>query len=267
MTTGPSQRLSFTVYLMRSGTAHPERRMKSSEANKQGSKNAATVSVARLAGQIVSMVIVFSAALFVPAGTLNWPSAWSFLAIMFGSTTALSAWLMRFDPDLLAERMSGIGKSDQKLWDKVLLGFVGAAFFGWLALAGLDRRFSWSNMAIWLQLAGAVLLTLSFALFFLTFRENSYLSPAVRVQRERGQRVVSSGPYAYVRHPMYDAFAGYAIGTALLLGSWPGVAGALVLIGLVAYRAVFEERVLRAELAGYEAYTARVRWRLFPRIW
>jgi protein-S-isoprenylcysteine O-methyltransferase Ste14 len=136
---------------------------------------------------------------------------------------------MRFDPELFEERMSGVGKSDQKLWDKVLLAFVGIAFFAWLAVMGVDRRFHVSRVPLWLDGVGAVMLLLSFGIFYLTFRENTYLSPAVRIQKERSQVVVSTGPYARVRHPLYARFVLYALGTALLLGSWLGVVGALLL--------------------------------------
>jgi protein-S-isoprenylcysteine O-methyltransferase Ste14 len=112
-----------------------------------------------------------------------------------------------------------------------------------------------------------ILLVTSFALFFLTFRENAYLSPAVRVQRDRDQVVVSTGPYRHVRHPMYAAFILYALGTNLLLGSWYGLLLALVLIVMVAWRAVREERTLREELPGYEEYMAEVKYRLIPHLW
>lgn len=192
----------------------------------------------------------------------------AFLALFFGFVVALSLWLLGFNPDLLAERMHGIGHADQKTWDKVLLAVTAVAFFAWLALMALDAlRFRWSQVPPWLQGLGTFLLLGSFYLFYLTFRENAYLSPAVRVQTERGQTVVSTGPYRYVRHPMYAAFVLFTLGTALLLGSWYGVLGGLLLIGMVARRAVLEERVLREELEGYSAYMTRVRYRCIPYLW
>jgi protein-S-isoprenylcysteine O-methyltransferase Ste14 len=128
-------------------------------------------------------------------------------------------------------------------------------------------RFRWSKVPPWLQGIGALLLLGSFYIFYLTFRENSYLSPAVRVQTERSQTVVSTGPYRYVRHPMYAAFVLFTLGTALLLGSWYGLVGGLLLIGMIAWRAVQEERVLREELKGYRAYMTRVRYRFVPYLW
>jgi protein-S-isoprenylcysteine O-methyltransferase Ste14 len=103
--------------------------------------------------------------------------------------------------------------------------------------------------------------------FFATFRENSFLSPMVRIQKERGQTVISSGPYRVVRHPMYAGFLLFVVGTALLLGSWLGLLAGVILAVAVARRAVLEERMLRAELDGYDAYAARVRFRLVPGVW
>ena len=226
------------------------------------------VSVKQLAIQTAGTLVVFIVTLFLPAGTLTWPAAWLFLALMFGFTVSVGWWLLRFNPDLLAERMTGIGKPDQKSWDKVLLVITAIAFFAWLVLMGLDAvRFRWSQVPLWLQALGTLLLLSSFYVFYLTFRENPFLSPAVRIQRERAQTVVSTGPYRYVRHPMYSGFILFAFGTALLLGSSWGMAGALLLIGIVARRAVLEERTLRDELDGYSVYLTRVRYRLLPYLW
>jgi len=221
-----------------------------------------------LAAQITGLFVAFAAALFLPAGTIAWPAGWAFLILFFGFVIAISLWLLRYSPGLLAERMTGAGKPDQKAWDKVFHLTAGIVFFGWLALMALDAaRFRWSQMPLPLQGSGAILLLASFALFFLTFRENAFLSPAVRIQRDRGQVVVSTGPYHHVRHPMYAAFILYALGTNLLLGSWYGLLLALILIIMVAWRSVREEGTLREELPGYEAYMATVMYRLIPYLW
>ena len=226
------------------------------------------VQVGQLAARIAGMAVVFAVALFLPAGTLAWPAAWAFLALFFGFVVALSLWLLRFNPELLAERLTGIGRSDQKTWDKVFLVITAVAFFAWLVVMALDAvRFRWSPMPPGLQGLGTVLLLGSFYIFYLTFRENTFLSPAVRIQTERAQTVVSTGPYRYVRHPMYAGFALFSLGTALLLGSWNGVFGGLLLIGMVAWRAVREEWVLQEELEGYSAYMTRVRYRFIPYFW
>jgi protein-S-isoprenylcysteine O-methyltransferase Ste14 len=226
------------------------------------------VNLLLLAAQIVGMAVVFGGVLFLAAGTIAWTAGWAFLALFFGFVVALSGWLVRSNPGLLTERMTGVGKADQKRWDKLWFAVTNLLFLAWLLVMPLDAvRFGWSRMPAWLQLIGVLLLVASFYLFFLVFRENSYLSPAVRVQSERGQVVVSTGPYGVVRHPMYAAVIPFLGGTALLLGSWWGLAvGALIVVS-AAVRAVNEERVLRDELAGYSAYMERVRHRLVPGVW
>jgi protein-S-isoprenylcysteine O-methyltransferase Ste14 len=221
-----------------------------------------------LAVQIAGMALVFALALFLAAGTVAWPAGWAFLVLFFGFTVAISRWLLRYNPGLLTERMTGIGKADQKTWDKVFFGVANVIFLAWLIVMPLDAvRFHWSHMPAWLQAVGALLMLGSFYLFFLTFRENAYLSPAVRVQTEREQTVVSTGPYHYVRHPMYITAIIMLAGATLLLGSWVGLLPLLTLVVGIAFRAVREERTLRAELPGYDAYMAQVKYRLIPYVW
>jgi protein-S-isoprenylcysteine O-methyltransferase Ste14 len=226
------------------------------------------VELTLLTAQLVGMFAAFVLALMLPAGTLAWPAGWAFLALFFSFVVALSLWLLRNNPGLLMERLTGIGKADQKGWDKAFYGLALVLFFAWLVLMALDAaRFRWSAVPVWLQVVGAMALLGSFWLFFLTFRENPYLSPAVRIQIDRGHTVVSTGPYRYVRHPMYAAFIPYALGTALLLGSWYGLLFGLLIVLAVARRAVLEERTLRAELPGYSAYMAAVKYRFVPSVW
>lgn len=158
-------------------------------------------------------------------------------------------------------------KSNQKMWDKVLFTLIEVLFIAWLGLMSLDAvRFRWSQLPVWPQVAGAIILLSSFYVFFLSFRVNPYLSPAVHIQKERGQTVISTGPYHYVRHPMYSAFIPFVIGTPLLLGSWYGVLVGAIHVAIVARRAVLEERMLRKELTGYDVYMVRVKYRLIPYI-
>jgi protein-S-isoprenylcysteine O-methyltransferase Ste14 len=226
------------------------------------------VNLKLLTAQIAGMFVVFALVLFLAAGTVLWPAGWAFLILFFGFTLALSRWLLRHNPGLLTERMTGIGKPDQKTWDKVFFVSANVIFLAWLVLMPLDAvRFHWSNMSLLLQVVGGLLLLCSFYLFFLTFRENAYLSPAVRIQTEREQTAVSTGPYQYVRHPMYAAALIFLVGTTLLLGSWYGLFLGLLLFVGIALRAVQEERTLRAELPGYNEYMAQVKYRFIPYIW
>src|SRR5712691_500341 len=161
--------------------------------------------------------------LFLAAGTLAWPTGWAFLILFFGSLASLMLWLSRHNPALLKERMA-LSQPGQKAWDKVLYLLLYVFSISWLILMPLDAvRFHWSLVPLWLQIAVVLLLLCSFYIFYRTFRENSYLSPVVRIQEDRGQTVISTGPYQYVRHPMYSAFLFFIPGTALLLGSWYGL--------------------------------------------
>ncbi len=221
-----------------------------------------------LTAEIAGMFVVFALALFLATGTVAWPAGWVFLVLFLGFTIALSRWLFKHNPGLLTERMTGIGKPDQPTWDRIFFVVIELFFLAWLVLMPLDAvRFHWSQMPGWLQVAGAGFLLGSFYIFFLTFRENPYLSPAVRVQKERGQTVITTGPYRYVRHPMYAGVIPFVVGTAFLLGSWCGLLSGLFLVVLIAFRALQEERVLRAELPGYDSYMARVKYRLIPHVW
>jgi protein-S-isoprenylcysteine O-methyltransferase Ste14 len=221
----------------------------------------------KLIAQTAILFPVIALLLFLPAGTIAWLSGWIFLVLFSGPAIALTIWLYRHDPGLLEERMT-IFKPDQEAWDKALVIVVQVFFYAWLILMPLDAvRFRWSHMPVWLQAAGAVILLCSFRLSFLTFRENPFLSPAVRIQKERGHTVISTGPYRYVRHPLYAAFILFVLGTSLLLGSWYGILAGLIQVVILARRAVLEERMLREKLEGYARYMDQVKYRLIPHVW
>jgi protein-S-isoprenylcysteine O-methyltransferase Ste14 len=221
----------------------------------------------QLIGQFVGTFVVFALALFLPAGTLAWGAGWMFLALFFGFYFAITAWLARHNPALLQERLR-LRTTDQQGWDKVLFPLLLLCSLAWLSFLSLDAaRLHWSPVPTWVQVVGTLILIGSFALLFLTFRENTYLSPVVRIQGERGHRVIDTGPYRYVRHPMYAAILVFVVGTSLLLGSWSGVLVGAVFIVVLARRAVLEERTLLAKLPGYAAYTTEVKYRLIPYVW
>ncbi len=225
------------------------------------------VNVKLLVAQSIGLFVVLALAIFLPAGTLNWLAGWIYLGLFFGFFLGVNAWLFRHNPGLLQERMS-LSRADQKSWDKVLFPLLLVLPFVWLVFISFDAvRFRWSPVPLWLQGVGAVILLGSFYLFFLTFRENSYLSTVVRIQEERGHAVISTGPYGYVRHPMYSAFLLFMVGTPLLLGSGYGVLVGLIFMVILAMRAVLEERTLREKLHGYADYMTRVKYRLIPYIW
>jgi protein-S-isoprenylcysteine O-methyltransferase Ste14 len=225
------------------------------------------ININQVIAQTLGLFILFAMALFLPAGKMTWPAGWVFLILFFGFFTSVNIWLFKHNPGLLQERLS-LGRSDQMGWDKVLFPLLLALPFAWLAFISLDAvRFHWSLVPGWVQVIGAAILFFSFCLFFLTFRENSYLSTVVRIQEDRGHKVVSTGPYRYVRHPMYSAFIPFMVGTPLLLGSWYGVLLGLGFMIVLARRAVLEESTLREELQGYADYMTQVKYRILPYIW
>ncbi len=214
--------------------------------------------------QIITFLIM-ALALFVSAGTAAWFAGWVYLMLFAVFSIAITLWLLRSNPGLLEERMRF---RPVKAWDKMFIIAVCIAFVIWLVLMPLDAvRFHWSRMPGWLQAVGVIVLLLSFYLFYLTYRVNPYLSGVVRIQADRGQEVVSTGPYRHVRHPYYTGSFLYFLGTALFLGSWYGVLFEPLFIGMLAARAVFEERLLREQLKGYDAYMAQVQYRFIPHVW
>jgi protein-S-isoprenylcysteine O-methyltransferase Ste14 len=205
--------------------------------------------------------------LFVPAGTLHWPAAWLFLGTMIVLGVAGGLWLARTDPALLAERMRMTMQPDQPAADKMFMLAFGVVALAWLVAIGLDRRLHGSDFALALQALGLAMLLLSTGFIMWVMHENSFAAPVVKVQSDRGHRVIDSGPYAWVRHPMYSGGLVFFVGTSLLLGSWWGVAMTPLLAVLFAIRTGIEERALTAGLLDYGDYMSRVRYRLLPGVW
>ncbi|QHO78083.1 isoprenylcysteine carboxyl methyltransferase [Bradyrhizobium sp. CCBAU 051011] len=223
--------------------------------------------IARLLLQNTITGVVLGALLFASAGTLDWPAAWAFLAVSAIIGPACGLWLAKTDPALLAERMRPTFQADQPAADKkFMLVFVLVALI-WLIAIGLDRRAHASDIPLALQMVGLAMYLLSTAFIMWVFRANSFAAPVVKVQAARQHHVVSSGPYAFVRHPMYSGIMLFFVGVPLLLGSWWGVAIAPVFAVLFAIRARIEERALVEGLPGYADYAARVRYRLVPGVW
>lgn len=216
----------------------------------------------------VLWIVLMAALLFAAAGTLDWPGAWVFLAEFALGGLAVTWWLAWRDPALLRERMGGIFQKAQASWDKVFMALTVVVWCSWLVLMALDaRRWGLSHMPPLLSWAGAVLVPLGFFVVWLTFRENSFAAPVIKLQPERGQRVIDTGPYRIVRHPMYAGGALYLLGMPLLLGSWLGLAVLPLLLAGLALRIGFEEATLSRGLPGYRDYAARVPYRVLPGIW
>lgn len=209
--------------------------------------------------RVISVALVLGLLLFLPAGRLDVPAFWAYIALIvlaFGGTYTL---LSRRRPDLVAERMRP--PSDR---DRATRRLVAAPLLGHLVLAGLDARFGWSAVPPALQVLGFAAAAGGFALVTWTLLTNPFASSAVRVQGERGQTVISSGPYALVRHPMYLAVVLLCAGAGVALGSWWSALALVPVVPVFVRRTLLEDRMLHDELAGYPEYAARVRWRVVP---
>lgn len=212
--------------------------------------------------QAVLFVVAAAIALFAAAGTVAVPGFWAYLAII---AVVVIASFAALDPDLLRERMRPGGSKPPF----ALRAFSLVLFVHWV-VAGLDRgRFHWSDdVPGWLQAVCLSAVAGGYALALWAMRVNRFFSSVVRIQTDRGHHVVTTGPYAFVRHPGYAAGILILLASGPALGSW--LAAALVAIfslPFLLYRTITEDRVLQAELAGYANYAARVRWRLIPGIW
>jgi protein-S-isoprenylcysteine O-methyltransferase Ste14 len=216
--------------------------------------------------QIILGILVIDGILFLIAGRLDWTGAWVLSFLYFVFLVVFVVWTMRNDPGLMEERSKRA--ENVKPWDKVILTIYTIMLGGMLVVAALDAgRFRWSEMPLILQALGVIgLIPLGLLLLWVT-TTNSYLSRYARIQKDRGQQVVTTGPYKYVRHPMYAAVIPFIICVVLILGSWwalipGGVIGVLFII-----RTAMEDRMLQDELPGYKEYAQRVRYRLVPGIW
>jgi protein-S-isoprenylcysteine O-methyltransferase Ste14 len=214
-------------------------------------------------------ILIFPALLLLLSGDLFWPAGWIFSVWFILLCFSTILYLYRKDPALLEERFRKPGTGKQEGWDRpVVMGLV-IGFATWIVIMPLDaRRFGWSPaFPLWLNVLGGAGLAGSFFLFFRSYTDNTFLSPLVRVQEDRSQRVVSTGVYGFVRHPMYLGGILMFAGAPLLLGSYYGLLAGLALTLLLMARIRGEEAMLARELEGYREYMQKVRYRLVPLLW
>jgi protein-S-isoprenylcysteine O-methyltransferase Ste14 len=214
-------------------------------------------------------LLLLAVLLFAPAGTLRWPEAWGVMGMWTVWAILITSWLARHDPALLEERLNPRPiQKGQKRWDKV---FVLAAFplgIALIVLPGLDAvRFHWTEVPPLAKGIGFAALIPAALLFFLVLRENTYLSRVVKIDRERGHKVITTGPYASVRHPMYVSAILFYFGWSLALGSLLTLLAGALLSALMVVRTYLEDRTLHEELPGYREYAQRTRYRLVPGVW
>lgn len=214
---------------------------------------------------VLAFLIVQGVILFACAGRLDWWEAWAFLGIYLLGMLTFGLWALSHNPEVVNER--GRVSKNTKSWDKIIALFYLVFMLGSYVVAGLDARFAWSSMPLALKIVGGIGLALSLMFVYWVMRVNTFLSALVRIQEDRGHYTISSGPYRYVRHPMYAATVSLFWTTPLLLGSWWAVLPAVGIAVVFVVRTALEDRTLQAELPGYADYARRVRYRLVPGLW
>jgi protein-S-isoprenylcysteine O-methyltransferase Ste14 len=213
---------------------------------------------------------LFAVALMWPAATWRWWEAWVLVGIWTVFVVASAIFLSRHDPALLAERMKLMPlQKEQKLWDKMLMSLFFIAAIGLYIIPGFDVvRYEWSEpLPVWLEVFAMIVHPPCFLFLGWVMRENTYLSVVVKIDDKRGHQVITTGPYALVRHPMYTAMIVLLFAVPVALGSRFGLIPAAVLIVLLIVRTHFEDCTLHAELAGYREYAKQTHYRLIPGIW
>jgi protein-S-isoprenylcysteine O-methyltransferase Ste14 len=214
---------------------------------------------------LVQLVIMLALALFLPAGTTRFVEAWVFVALFFTASLAITVYLAKRDPALLARRTQAGPVAEKSIVQKVIQGVASLSFLATLVVPALDHRFGWSRVPWPAVVLGDVLVALGFVIVFRVFRQNTFTSSIIEVAAE--QRVIDSGPYAIVRHPMYVGGLVLVLGIPLALGSWVGLVTFPPFAAVVVWRLLDEEKFLVGHLAGYAAYCAKTPYRLIPRLW
>lgn len=210
-------------------------------------------------------ITAFAALIFLPAGTLNYWRGWAFLTTFVFSTLTITIYLARNDRKLLERRLSAGPQAEKEPAQRVIVTLIILLFAATLLFSALDWRFQWSPVAPWLSIAGDVLVFLSYLFFIWVFRKNSYAASTIQITED--QKVISTGPYALVRHPMYTGALVMFAGIPLALGSWWGLLFFFLTLPVLMWRLLDEERFLRKNLPGYTEYTQKVRYRLIWFIW
>ena len=214
---------------------------------------------------LLGLAVAMALLIFVPAGTARYWQAWVYLTVFMTASALTTIYLMREDPALLERRMRAGPTAEKEPAQRVIMLFASLGFIALVVVPALDRRFGWSRVPGAVALAGDLLVLVGFYLVFLVYRENTFTSATIEVVE--GQTVVSTGPYAIVRHPMYASASLYLLGTPLALGSYWGLVPIVLTLPFLIWRLLDEERFLAENLAGYTEYQRRVRYRLVPLLW
>src|SRR5215475_2848882 len=214
---------------------------------------------------LFGLAVVMGLLLFVSAGTVRYWPGWIYLSIFIGAAALTTRYLMRHDPALLERRMKGGPTAETRPVEKVIMLVASAGFIALLVVSALDHRYTWSIVPLYGVLAGDVLVAIGFYFIFLVYKENTFTSATIEIAAD--QKVISTGPYAIVRHPMYASGMLYMLGTPLALGSYWGLVPLAVMLPFLIWRLFDEERLLSEQLPGYMDYQQKVQHRLLPGLW
>jgi len=214
---------------------------------------------------LVALALVMGALIFAAAGDLRFWQGWAFLAVFFAASALITQYLIANDPALLQRRVKGGPTAETEPAQRLIMVCMSLGFVALIVVPGLDHRFGWSQAPAIVALTGDALIAVGFFIVFLVFKANSFASSTVGVAE--GQSLVSTGPYAVVRHPMYAGALIYLLGTPLALGSYWGLAVLAVMTPILIWRLVDEERVLDERLPGYSDYKRKVHYRLLPGVY
>jgi protein-S-isoprenylcysteine O-methyltransferase Ste14 len=214
---------------------------------------------------LAAVAVVMGALIFGSAGSFRFWQAWAFLAVYLAASALVTQDLIANDPALLERRLKGGPTAETEPTQRLIMAFMSLGFVALIVVPGLDHRFGWSRAPAVVALAGNVLVAAGFYVCWLVFKANTFASATIRV--DDGQELVSTGPYAIVRHPMYAGALIYLLGTPLALGSYFGLVVLALMTPILIWRLVDEERVLEQRLPGYSGYKRSVRFRLAPGVY
>jgi protein-S-isoprenylcysteine O-methyltransferase Ste14 len=212
-----------------------------------------------------NLIFLIAIALFAPAWTFRFWQALLYLFLFASSSAAITVYLWKRDQALLSRRVSAGPIAEKSRAQQIIQLFASIGFLAILVVPSLDHRFSWSHVPLWIVLAGDLLVVLGFYIVFKVFCVNTFTSATVEVNEQ--QTVISTGPYAFVRHPMYSGALIMLLGTPLALASWWGLLAFILMVAVIVIRLLEEEKFLLANLPGYAEYLARVKYRLMPFVW
>jgi protein-S-isoprenylcysteine O-methyltransferase Ste14 len=219
----------------------------------------------RAFGGLLFLLVVLAVALFLPAGTLDYWQAWVFLAVFGLAVLAITLDLLRSDPQLLERRTSAGPVAEKEPRQRLIQSLASLAFVALFVVCAVDHRLGWSTVPLAVVVLGDVLVALGLLAVFRVFKENTFTSATIEVGAE--QWVISTGPYALVRHPMYAGALVMLLGVPLALGSWWGLLVVVVMAAVIVGRLLDEETYLAKNLPGYPEYQRQVRYRLLPLVW